>query len=89
MRYSTECIDYVKAAYPESPEMHRMAKEHRLDLGIHLDIGRIGKLDPIQVLGANSLKDVRDMARKSIMREYLFELWCERYQEESACAKTG
>ena len=50
MAYTREFIDKVKALYPNTPEMHRLAEEGNQALGRWLDDSSCGGISPDKIL---------------------------------------
>lgn len=73
--YSKEFIAEVKAVYPDSPDMIRMAEEGIRFLGRYLDDSQSGGFPVDKILLATSLDDLQREARLAKRKTKLYSMW--------------
>lgn len=73
--FSSKFIADIKAAYPESKEMHKLAEEGNSFLGRWLD-DSVQSITSQEVLDAASLEELKEKARRIKMQADLYADFC-------------
>ena len=77
MAYTQELIDEVKELYPDSIQMHKLAESGNAFLGRYLDDSCSTSIS-IEILNANSLKEIQDKALHMKRKVDLYRKWCKQ-----------
>lgn len=73
MMYTADFIDRIKAQYPDSPKIHRLADEGHWDLGKELRLGSEYSLSYKDIIAAQSLEELQSAAIKQQLRKGLYD----------------
>ncbi len=79
MQYSKELINEVKELYPNSKEIHDLAKSGNVFLGRYLDDSSSGAISIDTILLATSLDELQKKARMAKRKLELYHKWCDEY----------
>jgi len=78
MGYTEDLIKEVYAVYPDSPEMHRLARDGNAFLGRYLDDSCGGGIPLDTVLLALNLEELQVKARLAKRKINLYRKWYEQ-----------
>lgn len=81
MEYSKKLITEVKRLYPNVKEMHLLAETGHIMLGRWLDDSSEGGISFKEILQANSLQYLHQLAKDLKEKKDLYTLWNEEYNK--------
>jgi hypothetical protein len=80
MQYPDDFVKRCKETYPDFYDLHEALDDGLVFAGRYLDDSRYGGVSNKDILRAESLEQVQELARQCEMRNQLYKEWFDLYQ---------